>query len=87
MMCLVCFLFIIIILRGLPGRYNTMQFFKQSTERLVRKSQATFKPSIAAAAASTNVMDVWIMSITQSLVRNVRHEMESYFLYKVGLQG
>lgn len=63
--------------------YNTMQFFSQSKHRLETTTGTAFKPSAEVAASSTNVMDKWIMSTIQTLNRNVKREMEAYFLYKV----
>ena len=63
--------------------YNTMQFFNQSKHRLELTTGTAFKPSAEVAASSTNVMDKWIMSTIQTLNRNVKREMEAYFLYKV----
>ena len=58
-----------------------MQFFAQSKQRLELATGTPFKPSAATAAASTNVMDKWLMSTIQTLNRNVRAEMEAYHLY------
>ncbi|KAG5179720.1 Isoleucyl-tRNA synthetase [Tribonema minus] len=44
---------------------------------------AAFKPSPEAAAASTNVMDIWVMASLQGLVQFVHQEMAAYRLYTV----
>jgi len=63
--------------------YNTLQFFAQSKQRLELATGKVFKPDSAKGAASTNVMDKWILSTIQTLNKNVKREMEAYFLYKV----
>ena len=63
-------------------RRNTMNFFFESKARLKMVQGLDFKPDPAAAAASTNKMDVWILSSLQTLNARVQTEMKAYFLYK-----
>eukprot|EP00611_Tribonema_gayanum_P029034 TRINITY_DN765_c3_g1_i2.p1 TRINITY_DN765_c3_g1~~TRINITY_DN765_c3_g1_i2.p1 ORF type:complete len:617 (+),score=242.77 TRINITY_DN765_c3_g1_i2:415-2265(+) len=65
--------------------FNTLRFFVQQARRweALDAGGAAFKPSPEAAAASTNVMDIWVMASLQGLVQFVHQEMAAYRLYTV----
>jgi isoleucyl-tRNA synthetase len=62
---------------------NAFRFFQQSAARYADEQGSPFVPSLEAARASDNVMDVWMQSSLQGLVRFVREEMAAYRLYTV----
>ncbi|CAN0926680.1 Isoleucine--tRNA ligase, cytoplasmic [Linum grandiflorum] len=64
--------------------YNAYRFLVQNAKRLEIEGLAVFAPlSSTALQKSTNVLDQWINSSTQSLVHFVRQEMDAYRLYTV----
>ncbi|KAK6635684.1 hypothetical protein RUM44_000938 [Polyplax serrata] len=62
--------------------YNAYRYLAQSIERLETEGQ-TFKYSGEENYVSTNTMDKWIKSATQTMVATVWREMARFHLYKV----
>jgi len=60
--------------------YNAYRFLVQNVRR-IESDGGSFKP--AQAEVFTNILDIWILSSTNSLVRFVQNEMKSYRLYTV----
>ncbi|KAL8144763.1 hypothetical protein AgCh_003100 [Apium graveolens] len=64
--------------------YNAYRFLVQNAKRLELEGLALFAPlDQATLQKSSNVLDQWINSATQSLVHFVRQEMDAYRLYTV----
>ncbi|KAF7822569.1 isoleucine--tRNA ligase, cytoplasmic [Senna tora] len=64
--------------------YNAYRFLVQNAKRLEVEGLAPFVPiDHVTLQKSSNVLDQWINSATQSLVRFVRQEMDGYRLYTV----
>ncbi|KAJ0080648.1 hypothetical protein Patl1_11314 [Pistacia atlantica] len=64
--------------------YNAYRFLVQNAKRLEIEGGVTFVPvDLGTLQKSLNVLDQWINSATQSLVRFVRQEMDGYRLYTV----
>ncbi|TXG72868.1 hypothetical protein EZV62_001447 [Acer yangbiense] len=64
--------------------YNAYRFLVQNAKRLEIEGDAPFTPiDLATLQKSSNVLDQWINSATQSLVHFVRQEMDGYRLYTV----
>lgn len=63
--------------------YNAYRFFMQNVERLEREEGIKFVYSDSKTDKPTNVMDRWILSFTQSLLKFVKEEMGAYRLYTV----
>jgi len=63
--------------------YNTFRFLATAAAHLDGDKDGGFEPDAAAAAASTNLMDRWVLAATHRLVEYVRGEMEGYRLYTV----
>ncbi|XP_057456760.1 isoleucine--tRNA ligase, cytoplasmic [Lotus japonicus] len=64
--------------------YNAYRFLVQNAKRLEVEGLAPFVPfDQATLQKSSNVLDQWINSATQSLVHFVRQEMDGYRLYTV----
>ncbi|KAJ4723257.1 Isoleucine--tRNA ligase, cytoplasmic [Melia azedarach] len=64
--------------------YNAYRFLVQNAKRLEIEGGAPFVPiDLETLQKSSNVLDQWIHSATQSLVHFVRQEMEGYRLYTV----
>ncbi|TVU08293.1 hypothetical protein EJB05_41693 [Eragrostis curvula] len=64
--------------------YNAYRFLVQNAKRLEVEGLAAFSPiDQAALLKSSNVLDHWINSATESLVSFVRQEMDAYRLYTV----
>ncbi|XVE62096.1 hypothetical protein DITRI_Ditri06bG0092000 [Diplodiscus trichospermus] len=64
--------------------YNAYRFLVQNAKRLEYEGSAPFVPIIfTVLQKSSNVLDQWINSATQSLVHFVREEMDAYRLYTV----
>lgn len=63
--------------------YNAYRFLVQNTKRLEVEGLAPFVLLDQATLKSSNVLDQWINSATQSLVHFVRKEMDAYRLYTV----
>ncbi|KAG4979321.1 hypothetical protein JHK85_033279 [Glycine max] len=65
--------------------YNAYRFLVQNAKRLEVEGLAPFVPfDHATLLNSTNVLDQWINSATQSLIHFVRQEMDGYRLYTRG---
>lgn len=65
--------------------YNAYRFLVQNAKRLEVEGLAVFSPiNQAILLRSSNVLDHWIQSATESLVIFVRQEMDAYRLYTVG---
>ncbi|KAI4466789.1 soleucyl-trna synthetase [Holotrichia oblita] len=62
--------------------YNAFRFLMQSVECYVQDNKESFVYS-EKSVGSTNIMDKWILSFTQSLLLYVRKEMALYHLYNV----
>ena len=69
--------------------YNAYRFFVQNARRAAAEAAggaggaSWTAPDAAVLACASNVLDVWILAATGSLVRFVREEMEGYRLYTV----
>ncbi|KAG6551039.1 hypothetical protein Mapa_007272 [Marchantia paleacea] len=64
--------------------YNAYRFLVQNALRLEAEGFGKFSPlDLTTLQKSTNVLDRWINSATQSLVKFVKQEMEAYRLYTV----
>nr|CAB3470983.1 unnamed protein product [Digitaria exilis] len=64
--------------------YNAYRFFVQNAKRLEVEGLAVFSPiDQASLLKSSNVLDHWINSATESLVSFVQQEMDAYRLYTV----
>lgn len=64
--------------------YNAYRFLVQNAKRLEVEGLAPFTPiDQSILQKSSNVLDQWINSATQSLVHFVRQEMDAYRLYTV----
>jgi len=64
--------------------YNAYRFFVQNAKRLEFEGLASFSPmEQAVLLKSSNVLDHWINSATESLVSFVHQEMDAYRLYTV----
>ncbi|CAM6124618.1 unnamed protein product [Calypogeia fissa] len=64
--------------------YNAYRFLVQNALRLEAEGLGKFIPlELSSLQTSTNVLDRWINSASQSLVKFVRQEMEAYRLYTV----
>ncbi|CAH0562644.1 unnamed protein product [Brassicogethes aeneus] len=62
--------------------YNSLKFLTQNIQVYVKKNNQEFYYK-ESDLKSTNVMDCWILSFTQSLLDYVRKEMALYHLYNV----
>ncbi|XP_025107548.1 isoleucine--tRNA ligase, cytoplasmic-like [Pomacea canaliculata] len=63
--------------------YNAYRFLMQNIERLEREEGHKFVFSELTSEVSTNYMDRWILSFTQSLIKYVTSEMAAYRLFTV----
>ena len=64
--------------------YNAYRFLIQNAKRLEVEGLAPFTPiEQVTLQTSSNVLDQWINSATQSLVYFVQQEMDGYRLYTV----
>lgn len=64
--------------------YNAYRFLVQNAKRLELEGADPFTPiGQASLQKSSNVLDQWIYSATQSLVHFVQKEMDAYRLYTV----
>lgn len=61
--------------------FNAFRFLMQNLESYVQEYKEAFYYTDD--IASSNIMDCWILSFTQSLLEYVRQEMELYHLYNV----
>jgi isoleucyl-tRNA synthetase len=62
--------------------FNAYRFFAQGVSQL-EGSGVKFVPDEQVAVASNNVMDKWILSLTNTLLKFVQEEMAAYRLYRV----
>lgn len=60
--------------------YNAFRFLFQNLEMYAKENVFTYEES---QLSSSNIMDRWILSFTQSLLQYVRKEMELYHLFNV----
>jgi isoleucyl-tRNA synthetase len=68
--------------------YNAYRFLVQNAKRLEVEGLGAFSPiDQASLQKSSNVLDHWINSATESLVSFVLQEMDAYRLYTVDLPG
>ncbi|XP_062400716.1 isoleucine--tRNA ligase, cytoplasmic [Sardina pilchardus] len=63
--------------------YNAYRFLVQNVHRLQKEEGTPFMYHEGTAKTSSNIMDKWIQSFTQSLIQFVKAEMEGYRLYTV----
>lgn len=63
--------------------YNAFRFFTQNVQMYELDNKKTFEISDLETVQLDNIMDSWIISFTQSLVKFVIEEMNKYHLYKV----
>lgn len=63
--------------------YNAFRFFTQNVQMYELDNKKTFEISDLEKVQLDNIMDSWIISFTQSLVKFVIEEMDKYHLYKV----
>jgi isoleucyl-tRNA synthetase len=63
--------------------YNAFRFLIQNIGVYCQENSETFVFNPLDVQSSSNVMDQWIMSFTQSLLQFVRQEMKAYRLYTV----
>ncbi|XP_072027331.1 isoleucine--tRNA ligase, cytoplasmic-like [Amphiura filiformis] len=63
--------------------FNAYRFLMQNVERLQRDDGVKFLHNDETFQPSDNIMDRWILSFTQSLIKYVRQEMAAYRLYTV----
>jgi isoleucyl-tRNA synthetase len=63
--------------------FNAYRFFVQNAQSYKRKNGSLFTSVEAESVVPTNLMDKWILSLSQSLVKFVREEMDAYRLYTV----
>jgi isoleucyl-tRNA synthetase len=63
--------------------YHAYRMLVSSTRLQERQEGTPFKPDLAAALASPNLMDRWILASANGLVKFMRSEMEAYRLYTV----
>lgn len=61
--------------------YNAFRFLIQNVERIVQEDKIDYR--FDEMAERENVMDKWVTSFTQSLIRFVKKEMAAYRLYTV----
>ncbi|KAM9324353.1 isoleucine--tRNA ligase, cytoplasmic [Gastrophryne carolinensis] len=63
--------------------YNAFRFLMQNIYRLHKEEGIQFSYNENTASPSTNIMDKWIVSFTQSLIQFFKVEMSAYRLYTV----
>lgn len=65
--------------------FNSYRYLIQNVSRFEQatQSQFLFDPNLMSKIENPNIMDRWILSATQSLIKYVRKEMDTYMLYKV----
>ncbi|XP_072438231.1 isoleucine--tRNA ligase, cytoplasmic isoform X2 [Chiloscyllium punctatum] len=63
--------------------YNAYRFLVQNVQRLHKEEGIQFLFNESTIEDSDNIMDKWILSFTQSLIRFLKAEMEAYRLYTV----
>ncbi|KAG9509336.1 Isoleucine--tRNA ligase, cytoplasmic, partial [Fragariocoptes setiger] len=63
--------------------YNAYRFFTQNLQMYELETKSKFRIALGSPFSSDNIMDKWINSFTQSLVKFVGAEMKRYHLYTV----
>lgn len=63
--------------------YNAYRFLVQNVQRLQKEEGIQFLYNENTAKQSDNIMDKWIQSFTQSLIKFFKAEMDAYRLYTV----
>lgn len=63
--------------------YNAFDFLKQNVRTYERDNGKKFEAKLGSDLVLKNIMDKWIVSFTQSLIKFVRQEMAKYHLYTV----
>ncbi|KAL9652069.1 hypothetical protein ABK040_000410 [Willaertia magna] len=63
--------------------YNAYRFFVQSVKRYVNETGEPFNSEVANNAKLENIMDKWIISSSNSLLKSIKEEMGLYRLYNV----
>lgn len=65
--------------------FNSYRYLLQNVSRYEQANNVNFvyDPNLMSKIENPNIMDRWILSATQSLVKYVRREMDTYMLYKV----
>ncbi|KAK1444554.1 soleucyl-tRNA synthetase [Babesia gibsoni] len=63
--------------------FHAYRFLVQETSRYELEHGKKFIPNPEAHLQSTCVMDMWLHSITQQLIKQIHHEMKCYKLYNV----
>ncbi|XP_056381265.1 isoleucine--tRNA ligase, cytoplasmic [Hyla sarda] len=63
--------------------YNAFRFLMQNIYRLHKEEGVQFLYNESSAKPSSNIMDKWILSFTQSLIQFFKAEMTAYRLYTV----
>ncbi|KAF0975328.1 hypothetical protein FDP41_005659 [Naegleria fowleri] len=63
--------------------YNAYRFFVQAVRRYVTETGEPFNSDIANSAKIENIMDKWIVSSSNSLLKAIAEEMKAYRLYNV----
>ena len=63
--------------------YNASKFLFQNIERWEREQNTRFAYKEITACAENNIMDKWLLSSIQSLLKFVKEEMDKYRLYTV----
>jgi len=63
--------------------FNSYRFLIQNISRYEQLAGSNFvyDPKLMSKIENANLMDKWILSATQSLIKYVRAEMEAYKLY------
>jgi len=72
-----------VISKVLSPWYNAYKFFIENASRYERDNGKVFKYDKNTYKNVNNIMDKWILSELQTLIKLVRFEMESYKLYEV----
>lgn len=65
--------------------YNAFRFLMQNIERIVQEDGVNYKydENFTVSSEESNIMDCWILSFTESLLKFVIKEMTAYRLYTV----
>ncbi|KAG8225441.1 hypothetical protein J437_LFUL004441 [Ladona fulva] len=63
--------------------FNAYRFLIQNVERFCKEENVKFKYDESSVKLSSNTMDKWILSFTQTLLQFVKQEMSAYRLYTV----
>ena len=60
--------------------YNAYRFLVQNIRRHQVDTNSPFQYDVGNVGKSTNIMDQWILSYVQSLIKYVKDEMKAYHL-------